>query len=113
MSTTTPPAGTIVFNRKMKQAQKRYAAELSNSPEYDYFRLETANRLISRLQDVDREFPKALEIGANSGQVYKELINYVRMYPNDKRPGSAMVVNSLFYFHDRLCLGITCNEKKT
>ena len=87
-SSVTPSQGTLLFDRNLKKKQKQYAAALQNSAEYDYFRSEIATGIVSRLLDLDRKFPKALEIGANSGQVYKQLIRHIVSFPNDKVPGN-------------------------
>ncbi|KAH9086433.1 hypothetical protein LEN26_020080 [Aphanomyces euteiches] len=62
-----------VFNRAMKRQQKNNVALLENSTEYEYLRAEVANRLVDRLQDIDRDFPLALDLGAGSGHIFKQL----------------------------------------
>ncbi|KDO32383.1 hypothetical protein SPRG_02860 [Saprolegnia parasitica CBS 223.65] len=62
-----------VFNRAMKRQQRNNAAQLANSTEYEYLREEVARRLVDRLEDIDREFPLALDLGAGSGHIYKSL----------------------------------------
>ncbi|OQS01137.1 hypothetical protein ACHHYP_20069 [Achlya hypogyna] len=62
-----------VFNRAMKRQQRNNAAMLTNSTEYEYLREEVARRLVDRLEDIDREFPLAADLGAGSGYIYKSL----------------------------------------
>ncbi|KAF0687304.1 Aste57867_20946 [Aphanomyces stellatus] len=62
-----------VFNRAVKRQQKNNIALLENSTEYEYLREEVAKRLVDRLQDIDRDFPTALDLGAGSGHIYKSL----------------------------------------
>lgn len=87
MSTVTVPESKSVFNRHVHRLNRRNAANLSNSEEYDYFRREIATRLISRILDLDGSYPVALDFGAHSGSIYKELINFIRSNPSDKVPG--------------------------
>ncbi|ETV84129.1 hypothetical protein, variant 5 [Aphanomyces astaci] len=62
-----------VFNRAMKRTQKNNVAALADSKEFEYLREEVAKRLVDRLQDIDRDFPSALDLGAGSGHVFKSL----------------------------------------
>ena len=78
LSTVTVPESKEVFNRRVHRLNKTNAAQRSNSTEYDYFRREIATRLISRVLDLDGAFPVALDFGAHSGSIYKELINFIR-----------------------------------
>ncbi|RHY31461.1 hypothetical protein DYB32_003467 [Aphanomyces invadans] len=58
----------------MKRTQRNnVAALLDNSKEYEYLREEVAKRLVDRLQDIDRDFPNALDLGAGSGHIFKSL----------------------------------------
>jgi NADH dehydrogenase [ubiquinone] 1 alpha subcomplex assembly factor 5 len=45
-----------------------------DSEYYDYLRLESATRLVDRIEDISRSFPHALELGCHRGQVF-DLIN--------------------------------------
>lgn len=86
-STVTVPESSLVFNSSIHKLNQKHASLLSNSYEYDYFRSEIATRLISRILDLDGEYPTALDFGCHSGQLYKELINFIRQNPSDKLPG--------------------------
>ena len=86
-STITVPESSLVFNSSIHKLNQKHASLLSNSYEYDYFRSEIATRLISRILDLDGAFPMALDFGCHSGQIYKELINFIRQNPTDKLPG--------------------------
>ncbi|RHY94515.1 hypothetical protein DYB37_005889 [Aphanomyces astaci] len=57
----------------MKRTQKNNVAALADSKEFEYLREEVAKRLVDRLQDIDRDFPSALDLGAGSGHVFKSL----------------------------------------
>ncbi|RHY40988.1 hypothetical protein DYB30_006361 [Aphanomyces astaci] len=57
----------------MKRTQKNNVAALTDSKEFEYLREEVAKRLVDRLQDIDRDFPSALDLGAGSGHVFKSL----------------------------------------
>ncbi|RHX96510.1 hypothetical protein DYB25_002222 [Aphanomyces astaci] len=57
----------------MKRTQKNNIAALADSKEFEYLREEVAKRLVDRLQDIDRDFPSALDLGAGSGHVFKSL----------------------------------------
>ena len=86
-STVTVPETTPVFDTKIHNLNKKNASLLSNSYEYDYFRSEISTRLISRILDLDGEYPIALNFGSHSGSLYKEMINFIRQNPDDKLPG--------------------------
>ncbi|RLN54322.1 hypothetical protein BBP00_00008978, partial [Phytophthora kernoviae] len=57
----------------VKRQQRNNAALLENSDEYEYLKDEVARRLIDRLEDIEREFPLALDLGCGSGHLYKNL----------------------------------------
>ncbi|TDH67008.1 hypothetical protein CCR75_006323 [Bremia lactucae] len=63
-----------IFNRAIKRQQRNNAAILKNSTEYEYLKDEVARRLVDRLEDIEREFPLALDLGCGSGHIYKNLI---------------------------------------
>uniref|UniRef100_H3G5S1 Uncharacterized protein n=1 Tax=Phytophthora ramorum TaxID=164328 RepID=H3G5S1_PHYRM len=56
-----------------KRQQRNNIALLGNSDEYEYLKDEVARRLIDRLEDIEREFPLALDLGCGSGHLYKNL----------------------------------------
>jgi len=62
-----------VFNREVKQMQKAAAAMSADTREYDYLRDEVALRTSERLLDVTRDFPLALDLGANTGHMLRSL----------------------------------------
>ncbi|EGR51817.1 uncharacterized protein TRIREDRAFT_55205 [Trichoderma reesei QM6a] len=63
-----------VFNRRTKWLQKeRAASNADESRQADYLKDEVAVRLTERLLDINRHFPKALDLGANSCNVAKAL----------------------------------------
>lgn len=63
-----------VFNSHMKYLQKeRAAANAQQSRQADYLKDEIAQRLVDRLLDISREFPRVLDLGANSCNIAKAL----------------------------------------
>lgn len=70
-----PGAPTLeVFNSHMKYLQKeRAAANVQQSRQADYLKDEIAQRLADRLLDISREFPRVLDLGANSCNIAKAL----------------------------------------
>ncbi|EXJ64715.1 hypothetical protein A1O7_01053 [Cladophialophora yegresii CBS 114405] len=59
-----------VFNETVKYLQKeRTAANAEYSRQVDYLKDEVAQRLVDRLLDINREFPRVLDLGANSLQI--------------------------------------------
>lgn len=57
----------------MKRQQRNNIAARPDGAEFEYLKDEVARRLIDRLEDVDREFPFALDLGCGSGHIYKQL----------------------------------------
>jgi len=76
-TTVTAPESQKVFNSDVKLIQKRNAALLSNSNDYDYIRLEISSRIIDRIINIDRDCLNALDYGSNSGQFYRQLCDYI------------------------------------
>ncbi|TMW58684.1 hypothetical protein Poli38472_010243 [Pythium oligandrum] len=62
-----------VFDRAAKRQQRNNIAALANGDEYEYLKDEVARRLVDRLEDIEREFPLALDLGCGSGHIYKTL----------------------------------------
>ncbi|CEG36956.1 Predicted methyltransferase [Plasmopara halstedii] len=69
MSSTVP-----IFNRAIKRQQRNNISQIKNSNEYEYLKDEVSRRLIDRLEDIERDFPLALDLGCGSGHLYKNLI---------------------------------------
>jgi NADH dehydrogenase [ubiquinone] 1 alpha subcomplex assembly factor 5 len=64
-----------VFNRRTKWLQKeRAASSPENGRQADYLKDEVAIRLSERLLDINRHFPKVLDLGANSCNLARALI---------------------------------------
>ncbi|KPM39446.1 hypothetical protein AK830_g7130 [Neonectria ditissima] len=64
-----------VFNRRTKWLQKeRIAASPEESRQADYLKDEVANRLSERLLDINRHFPRVLDLGANSCNIARALV---------------------------------------
>ena len=66
-------ASQHVFNVAQKAAQRRAAASRRDAADFDYLRDEVATRLVDRLHDITRSFPDALDLGANTCNVAKQL----------------------------------------
>lgn len=64
---------TAIFDRAAKRQQRNNIASLLNGDEYEYLKDEVARRLVDRLEDIDREFPVALDLGCGTGHIYKNL----------------------------------------
>lgn len=63
-----------MFDRDLKLRQRTWAAQQKTSAEYDYMREEFARRLVEeRLPQIKRDLPKVLDLGANSGHIYRAL----------------------------------------
>lgn len=56
----------------MKRQQRNNAGARAGG-DFEYLKDEVARRLIDRLEDIDREFPFALDLGCGSGHIYKQL----------------------------------------
>lgn len=63
-STSKKQSSMDVFNRSLKLRQREMVSSLEDSDYYDYLRQESALRLIDRLDDINRTFPTALELGS-------------------------------------------------
>ncbi|PPJ53494.1 hypothetical protein CBER1_00295 [Cercospora berteroae] len=70
-----PGAPTVeVFDTRTKWLQKeRAAANTKHSREVDYLRDEVAARLCDRILDINRNFPKVLDFGANACNIARIL----------------------------------------
>jgi NADH dehydrogenase [ubiquinone] 1 alpha subcomplex assembly factor 5 len=55
---------TQVFDRGLKSRQRTASLCLPDGEYYDYLRKESASRLADRLEDIKRDFPRALELGS-------------------------------------------------
>jgi|EP00945_MAST-04E_sp_MAST-4E-sp1_P006388 NADH dehydrogenase [ubiquinone] 1 alpha subcomplex assembly factor 5 len=75
-----------VFNRSLKRLQRDAAAtvRLNDGRDFDYLRDEVADRLVSRLDFINRKFGSALDVGSFSGHVYRSLNEYKNVYEIEK-----------------------------
>ena len=89
-SRQSTPSTSIVFDRALKCKQREWAVLASgrergssghddegDSSRYDYLRDECARRLVDRLDDISKPFPKVLELGACKGHVFRAVDNIV------------------------------------
>lgn len=60
----------LVFDPALKSRQRRRALISECGQQFDYLRQECAYRLVDRLDDISRSFPRALEIGSYRGHVF-------------------------------------------
>ena len=63
-----------VFDRNLKRNQREWSLKGNDSEYYDYLRSEASYQLVSRLEDISRKFPNALDIGCHRGHILKSLI---------------------------------------
>ncbi|KAL1124461.1 hypothetical protein AAG570_001087 [Ranatra chinensis] len=63
-----------VFDRKAKLLQKNRALLAENPVIYDYLKDEVGARLADRIFDINRKFPRVVEIGCGRGHVSKHVI---------------------------------------
>ncbi|KAJ3207512.1 hypothetical protein HDU67_007430 [Dinochytrium kinnereticum] len=73
MATTSPSGVQMVFDRSIKVKQRNRAALRPDTREVDYLKDEVAGRLVDRLLDIKRRFPKVLDLGSGAGHIYKHL----------------------------------------
>ena len=66
---------TLVFDRQLFLRHRGTALGLVDSPYYDYLRTEVANRVVDRLDDITRGFPRALDLGCHRGHILKALVD--------------------------------------
>ncbi|KAF0852787.1 mitochondrial Complex I (CI) assembly protein NDUFAF5/C20orf7 [Andalucia godoyi] len=52
-----------VFNRDLKRTQKEAVNKVQNVDDYRYLKKEIVSRLVDRLEDISRAFPKVLNLG--------------------------------------------------
>lgn len=69
----TQPAPLAVFDVAAKAAQKARAAAAADAADFDYLRDEVAARVVDRLCDMSRAFPRALDLYCGSGHVARAL----------------------------------------
>lgn len=82
-----------VFNRRTKWLQReRAAADVENSRVADYLRDEVAIRLCDRLLDIKRNYPKVLDLGANSCNIARAL---ARPNPDPTQPESDPIASCI------------------
>lgn len=58
-----------IFDRALKERQRAFTLQGSSFEQYDYLRVECAERLVDRLDDISRTFPSVLELGAHRGHI--------------------------------------------
>jgi len=61
-----------VFDRQLKRRQREFALQLSTSY-YEYLREESNGNIVDRLDDINKSFPIALELGSYRGDMYRRI----------------------------------------
>lgn len=67
------PRAPLIFDEAAKAAQKGAAAAAPDAATYDYLRDEVASRVVERLHDMARRFPRVLDYGCGGGHVLRAL----------------------------------------
>eukprot|EP00903_Cladosiphon_okamuranus_P019407 g17843.t1 len=62
-----------VFDRTAKRRHRDRAAAADWEGEFDYLREHIASTLVDRIEDISREFPRALDVGAHAGHIYRAI----------------------------------------
>ncbi|GAB0490526.1 hypothetical protein MMPV_001763 [Pyropia vietnamensis] len=70
---TSRPRAPLIFDEAAKAAQKGAAAAAPDAATYDYLRDEVASRVVERLHDMARRFPRVLDYGCGGGHVLRAL----------------------------------------
>lgn len=84
-----------VFSSTSKFLQRsRSGANVGESRAVDYLRDEVATRLCTRLLDINRSFPKALDYGANACNVAR-ILTYPDPDPDSSKPVSEPLSNKI------------------
>lgn len=60
-----------VFNRPVKILQRNRIAFNKDANQYDYLKDEIAERVVDRVLDIKRRFPKVLDLGSGGGHLSK------------------------------------------
>lgn len=61
-----------VFDRQLKRRQREFALQL-NTSYYEYLREESNGNIVDRLDDINKSFPAALELGSYRGDMYRRI----------------------------------------
>jgi NADH dehydrogenase [ubiquinone] 1 alpha subcomplex assembly factor 5 len=64
---------TKVFDRNLFKKHRCGTVTAVGADYYDYLRIEMANRLVDRLDDITRKFPLALDLGCHRGHLYRAI----------------------------------------
>lgn len=64
---------THVFDRALFRRHRERAVALPDSAYFDYLRIEMANRMVDRLDDITRRFPMALDLSCHRGHLYRAI----------------------------------------
>jgi len=62
----------LVFDRQLKRRQRELAMRL-NTSYYEYLREESNSSIVDRLDDINKSFPVALELGSYRGDIYRRI----------------------------------------
>ncbi len=79
----------LVFDSALKNRQRHRVFVSDCDGQFDYLRQECALRLVDRLDDISRTFPRALEIGSYRGHVF-DVISKRNGSNNDNQVGGIL-----------------------
>ena len=100
-----------VFNENVKYLQKeRSATNADYSRQVDYLKDEVAQRLVDRLLDINREFPRVLDLGANSLQIAQALVKPPLIAPELPEEGQEVKVPLSERIHHLTCTDISATS---
>lgn len=63
-----------IFNHELKKRQRDWSLSRQESGDYDYLRTFAAERLVDRLDDINRDFETALDFGCHRGHILKAIL---------------------------------------
>ncbi|KIW15254.1 hypothetical protein PV08_05299 [Exophiala spinifera] len=92
----SPGAPTLqIFNEKVKYLQKeRAGSNAEYSRKTDYLKDEVARRLVDRLLDINRQFPRVLDLGANSCNIARALSQPPMIAPDGEAEGNKIPLSA-------------------
>lgn len=71
----------LAFDSGLKALHKRAAIVApydGDASQYEYLRDEMASRLVERLSDIQRTFPVAVDLGANTGNILRAMLKQAK-----------------------------------
>ena len=84
-----------VFDRGLKGRQRRWALSREDADYYNYLRVEGARQICERVEDITRDFPVALELGAHGDALLQELRSRESLSGDGGGVGGVQVLHQL------------------